>query len=180
MIRRIAVILHVACHVASHMAIVTPERNCPALVFLVAGLLPGEYALRVSEIVHFVNRGASAVTPAVVERLLHKLPIWKAEFTQINEPRYPHLVDQLEFLAEVVEDCAEGVYKDLPYCALAGAVFALIYAHNKFDIIPDYHLELGRGDDSSVVRAVLIQYEKAFAKYAKTRGIDWNQITSEA
>ncbi|NLH73482.1 MAG: DUF1232 domain-containing protein [Verrucomicrobia bacterium] len=132
------------------------------------------------EIAQFVNRGASLITPAVVEKLLHKLPMWKAQFTQIDAPKYPHLVDQLEFLADAVEDCAEGVYKDLPYCALAGAVFALLYAHNTFDVIPDYHPDLGRADDSSVVRAVLIQNEKAFAKYAATRGIDWNRITSHA
>lgn len=131
-----------------------------------------------SDIVHFVNRWSSSITPAVVEKLLPKLPLWKAEFTQIEAPKYPHLIDQLEFLADVVEDCAEGAYKDLPYCALAGAAFALIYAHSTFDIIPDYHPELGRADDSSVVRAVLIQHEKAFEKYARSRGIDWNRITS--
>lgn len=131
------------------------------------------------EIVAFVNHGASLITPAVAETLLRKLPIWKAGFTQIDAPSYPHLVDQLEFLADAVEDCVEGVYKDLPYCALAGAAFALLYAHKTLDVIPDYSFLFGRGDDSSVVRAVLIQHEKAFARYAEKRGVDWNRITSK-
>ena len=38
-------------------------------------------------------------------------------------------------------------------------------------IIPESVLELGRADDSSVVRAVLIQNEKAFAIYAGTQGV---------
>ena len=131
------------------------------------------------EIVNFVNHGAAAITPATVDKLLRHLPQWKLEFTQINEPLFPHLVDQLEFLADAVEDTAEGAYKDLPYNALAQAAFALIYAHKKLGIIPDSILNLGRADDSSVVRAVLIQNEKAFAIYAAKQDRDWSQITSQ-
>jgi uncharacterized membrane protein YkvA (DUF1232 family) len=132
------------------------------------------------EIVDFVNRGAAQITPRLVETLLRKLPLWKAEFTQIQAPKFPHLVGQLEFLANLVEDVAEGAYKDLPYVALAAAVFALIYAHRKVDLIPDSLGDLGRADDSSVVRAVLIQHEKALAKYAASQGLDWGRITSKA
>lgn len=132
------------------------------------------------EIVDFVNRGAGQITPQVVDTVLRKLPLWKAEFTQIQAPQYPHLVSQLEFLANVVEDTAEGAYKELPYTAFAAAVFALIYAHRKVDLIPDTVSNLGRADDSSVVRAVLIQHEKAFARYAARQGLDWASITSKA
>lgn len=132
-----------------------------------------------AEIVEFVNHGCATVTPAVVDKVLRALPQWKLEFTQINEPMFPHLVDQLEFLADAVEDTAEGAYKDLPYLAFAQAVFALIYAHKKVGIIPDTVLSLGRADDSSVVRAVLIQNEKAFAIYAGSQDREWSKITSE-
>src|SRR4249920_1898818 len=113
-----------------------------------------------SEIAKFVNRGAASITPSVAEKVLRHLPQWKLEFTQINAPKFPHLVDQLEFLADAVEDFAEGAYKDLPYVAVAQAVFALTYAHKKIDVIPDLIPNLGRADDSSVVRAVLIQNEQ--------------------
>src|ERR1700760_3330324 len=105
-----------------------------------------------SEIVKFVNTGAAGVTPAMAEKVLRHLPQWKLEFTQINAPKFPHLVDQLEFLADAVEDAVEGAYKDLPYQAVAQAVFALVYAHKKLGVIPDSLMELGRADDSSVVR----------------------------
>jgi uncharacterized membrane protein YkvA (DUF1232 family) len=131
-----------------------------------------------SEFVDYVNHGASLITPKVVEQVLRQLPLWKVAFTQINAPKFPHLVDQLEFLADAVEDSAEGAYKDLPYYAVAQAVFALTYAHKKVDVIPDLLLNLGRADDSSVVRAVLIQNEKAFAQYAAVQGFDWSRITS--
>ncbi len=132
-----------------------------------------------AEIVEFVNRGAATITPAIVEKMLRHLPQWKLEFTQIYEPLFPHLVDQLEFLADAVEDTADGAYKELPYAAFAQAVFALIYAHKKLGIIPDTVLNLGRADDSSVVRAVLIKNEKAFAVYAATQNREWSQVTSQ-
>ena len=131
-----------------------------------------------SEFVAYVNHGASLVTPRVVENVLRQLPLWKVEFTQINAPKYPHLVDQLEFLAAAVEDFAEGAYKDLPFFAVAEAVFALTYAHKKVDLIPDFLPSLGRADDSSVVRAVLIQNERSLAKYAEATGVNWSEITS--
>ena len=131
------------------------------------------------EIVAFVNRGAASITPGVAEKVLRHLPQWKLEFTQIYEPLFPHLVDQLEFLADAVEDSIEGAYKELPYAALSQAVFALIYAHKKVGIIPDSILNLGRADDSSVVRAVLIQNEKVFAVYAATQNAEWSRITSQ-
>ena len=131
------------------------------------------------EIVEFVKRGAASITPSIVEKILRHLPQWKLEFTQINEPLFPHLVDQLEFLADAVEDTAEGVYRDLPYIAFSQAVFALLYAHKKVGIIPDTVLNLGRADDSSVVRAVLIQNEKAFAIYAAAQNLEWSRITSQ-
>jgi uncharacterized membrane protein YkvA (DUF1232 family) len=132
------------------------------------------------EIAKFVNNGAAAITPALAENVLRHLPQWKLEFTQISAPKFPHLVDQLEFLADAVEDAVEGAYKELPYVAVAQAVFALIYAHKKTGIIPGAILDLGRADDSSVVRAVLIQNEKAFAIYAGKQGVDWRKITSQA
>jgi uncharacterized membrane protein YkvA (DUF1232 family) len=131
------------------------------------------------EIVKFVNSGAASITPAIAEKVLRQLPQWKLEFTQIKAPQFPHLVDQLEFLANAVEDAVEGAYRELPYFAIAQSVFAMIYAHKKLGIIPDSILNLGYADDSSVVRAVLIQNEKAFAIYAGNQGVDWQKITSQ-
>ena len=132
-----------------------------------------------SEIAKFVNNGAASITPGVAENVLRQLPQWKLEFTQINAPLFPHLVDQLEFVADAVEDSLEGAYKELPYSALSQALFALIYAHKKGGIIPDTVLSLGYADNSSVVRAVLIQNERAFAISAGTQGVNWQKITSQ-
>lgn len=132
-----------------------------------------------SEIAKFVSHGASSITPSVAENVLRHLPQWKLEFTQISAPNFPHLVDQLEFLADVVEDATEGAYKDLPFIALSHAVFALLYAHKKMGIIPNGIPDMDGADNSSVVRAVLILNEKAFETYAGKQGVDWHAITSQ-
>src|SRR5471032_2245688 len=132
-----------------------------------------------SEIAKFVNNGSAGITPAVAQKVLRQLPQWKLEFTQIHAPKFPHLVNQLEFLADAVEDAVEGAYEELPFVAIAQAVFALVYAHKKTGLISESVLELGGADNSSVVRAVLIQNEKAFAIYAGTQGVDWRKITSQ-
>lgn len=132
-----------------------------------------------SEFAAYVNQGAARVTSSMVARVARQLPAWKLEFTQIAAPQFPHLVDQLEFLADAVEDHAERVYQDLPLYTVAQAVFALTYAHKKVDIIPDILTHSGRADDSSVVRAVLIQNEKVLRAYAEWSGIDWGKVTSQ-
>jgi len=130
-----------------------------------------------AEIAAFAQRGASRVTPKIMNNLLHRLPMLKAEFTQIHAPKFPHLVEQLEFLADVVEDFAEGAYKDIPYAAAASAAFAIIYTHRLLDIIPDFIAKVSFEDDSAVIRAVLIMFEKDFEKYAHAQHLNWKKVT---
>ncbi len=131
------------------------------------------------EVAQFVNRGAPQITPALTERVLRNLPFWKVEFTQMTAPQFPHLAAQLEFLADVVEDFADEADKELPYVAVAQAVFALVYVHKKFGILPSAMPELAKADHSSIVRAVLIQNEKALADYAQRHGVEWATVTSK-
>jgi len=128
------------------------------------------------EIAAFVKHGSAFITPNILAKVLRELPLWKAQFSQINAPDHPHLVDQLMFLADVAEDFAEGAAKDLPFVTVAEAVFSLTYVHRGVGIIPDFVPNFGRADDSGIVRSVLIMNEKALAAYAASRGINWSRI----
>jgi uncharacterized membrane protein YkvA (DUF1232 family) len=130
-----------------------------------------------SETVKFMHRGAGTITPALLKSVHKKLPFLKLKFTELDNPAFPHLPDQLEFLADVVEDFAEGVEEDLPYATAAAAVFALLYAHRQFDLIPDAAAGVGLADDSAVVRAVLVEHEKVLAAYAERHKMKWDAIT---
>ena len=132
-----------------------------------------------AEIARFVQHGASKITPIILRGVYKKLPILKVEFAQIDAPKYPHLVDQLEFLANVVEDFVEGTADDLPFCAVSAAAFAVIYKHRQTDLIPDSIPEWGHLDDSSVVRAVLIEHERVLAAFAAKIGVSWSKVTTE-
>ena len=132
-----------------------------------------------AETAHLVRRGTEAITPKILKGVHKQLPFLKLKFTELDDPAFPHLTDQLEFLADVVEDFAEGVEEDMPYAAVGASVFALLYAHRQLDLIPDAIPEAGLADDSAVARAVLVEYEKVFAAYAERHKMKWDAITLE-
>lgn len=129
------------------------------------------------EIIEFVRHGSSTINQSKIKQLMKKLPMMKVEFTEFESPQFPHLVNQLEFLANAVEDFAEGAADELPLTAAASAAFALIYAHRAVDLMPTSMGEVAHADDSSVVRAVLLMHERAFAEYAERIDFKWSEIT---
>jgi uncharacterized membrane protein YkvA (DUF1232 family) len=132
-----------------------------------------------ADLANLVHRGTAAITPNILKGVHKKLPFLKLKFTELDDPAFPHLTDQLEFLADVVEDFAEGVEEDLPYVTVAASVFALLYAHRQLDLFPNAIPEVGLADDSAVVRAVLIEHEKVLAAYAERHKMKWEAITVE-
>lgn len=132
------------------------------------------------EIANFVRKGSSRISLKTVRNVASNIALWKLEFTQIEDPTHPHLVDQLEMLSNVVEDFAENAVNDMPLNAIAAATFALIYAHKKMDILPDFLVEHGHGDDSAVVRAALMMFEREFQIYAEKNNISWDEVTTGA
>lgn len=130
-----------------------------------------------AEIAKFVHRNAATITPRVLKGIHKKLPFLKLKFADIDDHNYPHLSDQLEFLADLVEDVAEGIDEDIPYTTVAAAAFALIYAHREMDLIPDSVPEYGHADDSAVVRAVLIENEKVLAQYAARHSLNFERVS---
>jgi uncharacterized membrane protein YkvA (DUF1232 family) len=130
-----------------------------------------------AEIVKFVHHGAAMITPRIVKGVHKKLPFLKLKFAGIDDPKYPHLYDQLEFLADVIEDYAEGVEEDLPLTTVASVAFALVYAHRALDLIPDTVPEYGHADDSAVVRAVMMENEKVLSAYAARHKMKFDKIS---
>ena len=130
-----------------------------------------------SEIVEFLHHGAEQITPKILRGIHKKLPALKLQFAEINAPEFPHLVEQLEFLADVVEDFVEGVEDNLPYVAIAEAAYALVYAHKESGLIPSHINHIGRADDSALVRAVLIENERVLSEYAERNEFEWSKIT---
>jgi uncharacterized membrane protein YkvA (DUF1232 family) len=133
-----------------------------------------------AELAEFVRTNAGRINNEILKRVHKKLPMLKLEFTQVHAPNFPHLIPQLQFLANVVEDFLDGKADELPLFTIAGACFAIIYAQRQWDLIPDPIKDLGRTDDSGVVRVVLIENERVLSEYARKTGVNWNTITVEA
>jgi len=131
-----------------------------------------------ADIGKLVRRGASMITPKILKGVHKRLPLLKLKFTEFDDPAFPHLSDQLEFLADVVEDFAEGVEEDLPYATVMDATFALIYADRQVDLIPEPAPEIGLADDSAVVRFVLLEHEKLLAAYAERHQMKWEEVSA--
>ncbi len=117
------------------------------------------------------------ITPTILKGVHKKLPFLKLKFTELDDPKFPHLTDQLEFLADVLEDFAEGVEDGLPYATIAAVTFAIIHAHRQFDLMPEVMKENGLADDSAVVRSVLFEHEQVLAAYASRHKMKWEAIT---
>ena len=130
-----------------------------------------------AELAEFVRRGAGRISPRILKNVYKALPMLKIEFAQIEAPNFPHLEQQLQFLANLVEDFADGKADELPYSSVAAACYALIYARKKWDLIPDFVPDLGWADDSGVVRSVLIENEGIFADYALRVNVNWHDIS---
>jgi uncharacterized membrane protein YkvA (DUF1232 family) len=124
------------------------------------------------EMVEFVIHGASKITPRELEKVVRAIPDLRLEWSQVDPITYPHLAEQLEFLARLVEDFAAGLEKDLPFETAAEAAYALVYFHREIDIIPDFIPDVGYLDDAEVVTTVLQRHEPIFERYARQKQID--------
>ena len=131
------------------------------------------------ESVEYVKKQAVRVTPAAVKGLLQKLPLLKVEFTQIAAPQFPHLFEQLEFLAGLVEDFAEGVDDEIPYVVAAEAAFALLYVHKHIEPIAGELPPAAHANDSTIVRAVLVSRQAELSAYASRHQIPWLGLTPQ-
>jgi uncharacterized membrane protein YkvA (DUF1232 family) len=115
----------------------------------------------------FILDGARRVTPRHVGKLVRQLPEIRLVATQVAE--FPHLADQVEFLAELIEDFHSGLNQDVPYTAIAEAAFALSYLRKGADIIPDRIPDIGYADDAAIIAAVFENYKEPFFKHLVRR-----------
>jgi uncharacterized membrane protein YkvA (DUF1232 family) len=128
----------------------------------------------------FVMRGGQAVTAGQMDAFRRQLPLLKVKAEIMDVPEFPHLKPQTNFLVRYAEDVLDGAYPCSDLQAIAETVFALSYLLKEVDIIPDSVPHVGLADDSVVLRAVLTGHESEFRAFAKTCGLDFDSVTTEA
>jgi uncharacterized membrane protein YkvA (DUF1232 family) len=115
----------------------------------------------------FILEGARKVTPARLERLIRLLPEIRLVATQVTE--FAQLPDQVEFLAQLIEDFYSGLSPEIPYTAIAEAAFALAYLRKGIDIIPDSISGVGYADDAAIINLVFETYKQPFLDHVLAR-----------
>ena len=111
----------------------------------------------------FVKEGAQKITDKDVEKVVTKSEEIKKKFV-VPGP-LQRFIDDGKLLIAVVKDYWAGIYRQVPYGAIAAIVFTLIYVFNPFDLVPDILPIIGELDDVAVVSACLILVEQDLHKY---------------
>jgi len=119
------------------------------------------------ELQNYITDGARRITPAHLDKLVRLLPKIRLAVTQVTE--FPDLPDQVEFLAEIIEDFQAGLNRSIPFTAIAESAFALFYLRKATDIIPDSIPRAGLTDDAAIIAAVFENYKKPFLKHVLAR-----------
>jgi uncharacterized membrane protein YkvA (DUF1232 family) len=130
----------------------------------------------VESISEYVEWRAARLTQEHLAELRADLPFLKIRFTAIVVPQLPHLQQQLKLLADFFEDTADGVFPEGSDATRKETAFALRYAAQEIDIIPDFVPEIGYADDSLIVRTVLSRHQGIFRDYCDFRKIRWSKL----
>ena len=97
----------------------------------------------VESISDYVEWRAAQFTLERLAELRTDLPLLKVQFAVISVPQFPHLRQQLKLLADFFEDTADGVFPAGSDASRKETAFALRYAAQEIDIIPDFVPEIG-------------------------------------
>ena len=119
------------------------------------------------ELREFISDGARRITPAHLDKLVRMLPNMRLSVTQVTD--FPSLPDQVEFLAEIIEDFHAGLNRSIPFTAIAESAFALFYLRKATDIIPDSIPGTGYADDAAIITTVFENYKQPFLKHVLAR-----------
>lgn len=130
-------------------------------------MLNSESVQSKQELRDFIYDGARRITPAHLDKLVRVLPKIRLSITQVTD--FPNLPDQVEFLAEMIEDFHAGLNRSIPFTAIAESAFALFYLRKATDMLSDSVQQAGYADDAAIITAVFESYKQPFLKHVLAR-----------
>lgn len=139
-----------------------------------------------TELNAFLDAQAARLTREDMVALAGRLPALRERFHAVAGRESPEMAEQLEFLAQIVEDCAAGTSCEVPDACKREAAFALLYLEREGDILPDGAAGIGLVDDLAIVNTVLCRHEAALRATPRghlwaweVRPVDFDQLVLE-
>ncbi|MBD3368985.1 DUF1232 domain-containing protein [Candidatus Fermentibacteria bacterium] len=118
----------------------------------------------------YIEDGAGKIDGDDMEKVVRKADEIKYKF-ESKGPLHRFLKD-FRLLIQLVRDYWSNRYRAIPWWAISGIVFALLYVLNPADLLPDFIPGLGYMDDAMVVSLCLMMIERELEKYN-----DWKRET---
>ncbi len=95
---------------------------------------------------------------------------WMNEGRGKNAPG--KLLEQVKLMWKMLNDYFSGDYKKIPFAPIATIIFAIIYAVNPIDLIPDFIPGIGWVDDIAVVGACFMSIKSHLKDYCIAMGLN--------
>jgi uncharacterized membrane protein YkvA (DUF1232 family) len=125
-----------------------------------------------------VERWSKRITIRSIMRLVvHRKQVRTA--LQEIPIRMQLVTNQVRLVLELIDDFAEGAYRDVPWHSMAVAAGAILYSVSPADIVPDVLPLVGSLDDLFVVGLALKLVEKDLRAYAVSKKYDLNEYFPE-
>lgn len=91
----------------------------------------------------------------------------------LDPQKFFRLFKQVKLSLEMLKDYKKGVYRNIPWKAIAIIVTAVIYFLNPIDLIPDFMGILGFTDDAIVLGVVFTSLKQEMKRYCEWKGYNW-------
>ena len=118
---------------------------------------------------YLIQRGADTLDEKSAQQVEQKAREWLEEHRKSVPSK---LVNLVRLFSNMIGDYFKGNYKQVPWRTIATAAFAVLYAINIFDLVPDIIPVLGWLDDIAVAGLVLSGVKKDLRQYCEFRGLN--------
>jgi uncharacterized membrane protein YkvA (DUF1232 family) len=126
-----------------------------------------------SRVKRIVEQWSKRVTIRSVVKLVVHRKLVKATLQEIPT-KMQRVTNQVRLVLELIDDFAEGTYRNVPWHSMAIAAGAILYSVSPADIVPDTLPLVGNLDDLFVVGIALRLIQKDLRTYAASKGYDVN------
>jgi len=149
---------------ASRMGEQLTDRLAAAPLFIYEGARP-------SRVKQMGESWSKRFTIRSIMRLVVQRKLVKDTLQEIPS-RMQLVTNQVRLVIELIDDFADGSYRDIPWHSMAMAAGAILYSVNPTDIVPDVLPVIGRIDDVFLLGIVLRFVERDLCAYATWKGYD--------